>query len=75
MKRYPHGALVLLLASILCWSILSAPAHAALSDPALDASISEEQRPWAGMPWLIGIGLAGATIIVSLKNAKRTHLD
>jgi len=75
MKRFSQRALVWSLVSILCWSILLAPAYAAQPGPAPGESIPEEDRPWAGLPWLIGIALAGVTIMVSLKNAKRSHLD
>jgi hypothetical protein len=39
------------------------------------ATIAEDKLPWPGTPWLIGAVLAAGTIVVSLKNAKRTHMD
>ena len=37
--------------------------------------IPKDKRPWAGIPWVIGITLTAGAVAVSLKNAKRTHLD
>jgi hypothetical protein len=39
------------------------------------AAIAEDKLPWPGTPWLIGAVLAAGTVVVSLKNAKRTHMD
>jgi len=39
------------------------------------AAIAEDKLPWPGTPWLIGAVLTAGTIAVSLKSAKRTHLD
>ncbi|OQA00558.1 MAG: hypothetical protein BWY71_00684 [Planctomycetes bacterium ADurb.Bin412] len=38
-------------------------------------SITADKRPWKGFPWLIGAGLTAITLMVSFKDAKRTHLD
>jgi hypothetical protein len=38
-------------------------------------SIAADQRPWKGFPWLIGVGLMAITLMVSFKDAKKTHLD
>jgi hypothetical protein len=37
--------------------------------------IPEKSRPWAGKPWVVGIVLGVGAVLISLKNAKRTHLD
>ena len=37
--------------------------------------IPNDKRLWSGMPWLVGAVLTGLTLLVSFKNAKRSHLD
>jgi hypothetical protein len=39
------------------------------------AAIAEDKLPWPGIPWLIGGVLTAGTVMVSLKSAKRTHMD
>lgn len=38
-------------------------------------AIPEEQRPFGALPWIVGIGMGAVTVFVSLKPAKRTHMD
>jgi hypothetical protein len=38
-------------------------------------AIAEDKLPWPGTPWLIGAVLTAGTIAVSLKSAKKTHMD
>ena len=37
--------------------------------------IPEDQRPWPGWPWVVGIVLTAGAVTVALKNSKRSHLD
>jgi len=37
--------------------------------------IPEDDRPWAGKPWLVGVVLGVGAIFIALKNARRSHLD
>ena len=43
--------------------------------PTVSRSIPEDKRPWAGMPWLVGLVLTAGALVVGFKNSKRTHLD
>ena len=70
------GVLALLLGLALLGGMLVSPAAARRREPAkVEKGIPEEDRPWAGIPWVVGIVLGGGAVAVSLKNAKRTHLD
>ena len=37
--------------------------------------IREDDRPWAGKPWLVGVVLGTGAVLIALKNARRSHLD
>ena len=38
-------------------------------------AISEDDRSWAGLVWIVPGALGVGAMAVGLKNAKRTHLD
>lgn len=67
----------LLVTALLTLSVLpgSLQAQSQYYRPTENVSIPEDDRPWAGSPWLAGIILTAAAMAVGLKNAKRTHLD
>lgn len=70
-----------ILAALACAIILFAVPPAAAQNrrpwevPRVTKGIPEDKRPWPGKPWLAGILLTLAVVGVSIKNAKRTHLD
>jgi hypothetical protein len=66
-----------LVTALLTLSVLpgSLQAQSRYYRPGDNVSIPEDDRPWAGAPWLAGIILTAAAMAVGLKNAKRTHLD
>ncbi len=41
----------------------------------VSAAIPEDQRPSTAFPWFVGIILSAGVVVISLKNAKRSHLD
>ena len=76
MNKALSNAILVTLILILMLSAMVDPADAARKPKIVeDPKIPEDDRPWAGIPWAVGIVLAAGTILVSLKNAKRSHLD
>ncbi len=43
--------------------------------PESPVAISKDKQPWKFGPWVVGGALSAVAILVSLMNAKRTHLD
>ena len=79
-QRLTTRVILLVTAIILTWSLLAPTASAQPRRPGAPApqtsfAIPEQKRPWAGLPWIVGIGLTVATLLVAFKNSKRTHLD
>jgi len=40
-----------------------------------ESLIPEDQRPWAGKPWVVTGVLGAGALVVGFKNARRSHLD
>jgi hypothetical protein len=68
-------AVVLLVGVWLGLALLPGPAAAKYTPPKPAYTLPEEKQPSAVVPWFIGGGLVAITIVASIKNAKRTHLD
>jgi len=69
-------AVVFLLTLTLCLNTCAAQAsYSQPGKPPATKSIPQNQRPWAGTPWLVGMVLTAGAVVVGLKNSKRTHLD
>ena len=62
---------------ILFLSVAAQPARARppKKDTTVVKSIPEDDRSWAGLPWIISSVLAAGAVAVGMKNAKRSHLD
>ena len=43
--------------------------------PSKTAKVAGKEIPWAGLPWVVAGLLSAGTVMVGLKNAKRSHLD
>ena len=79
-KRLTAGVILLVTATILTWSLLAQTTSAQPRRPGAPAPqsslvIPEQKRPWPGLPWIVGAGMAVATLLVAFKSSKRTHLD
>jgi len=77
-KSFSNRVRVCLAALTLSLGLFLGSAEAARQTPSAPQSehaMSEEDRPWPGIPWVVGIVLGVGTIFISLKNAKRNHLD
>ena len=43
--------------------------------PSKTAKVVGKNIPWPGLPWVVAGLLSAGTVMVALKNAKRSHLD
>jgi hypothetical protein len=81
LQRSGNGVVRRLIVVAVCGAVLlgSCPSRAQAQygrkKETVRRTIPEDQRPWAGKPWLAGILLALATLAVAAKNAKRGHMD
>ena len=76
MRQFSKTLLISLLTICFAGSVLVSPVTAQRSrGPAPSDAIPEDQRPSSSFPWFVGIILSAGVIVISLKNAKRTHLD
>ena len=67
---------LVLVAGVLGMFVWAGPVAAARKPAAPPPEvIPEKDRPWSGLPWIVGGVLSAGAIAVSLKNARRTHLD
>lgn len=78
-KRFIAGCVAGMVGMLMVLTVLQSPLEAQnrsrQNQPVNEFAIPESQRPWAGLPWLIGTVLAGGAVVVALKSAKRSHLD
>ena len=78
-KKLLRTAAVLLVTLVTAWPAAQYAAaqrgRASGRSTKVQTAIPEDKRPWAGIPWVIAIVLTVGTVVVGLKNAKRTHLD
>ena len=77
MQKIIKSLLISLLTICLVGSVLIDSAHGQSRRRGQRESVAipKDQRPSTAFPWFVGIILGGGVIVVSLKNAKRSHLD
>jgi|APHig6443718053_1056840.scaffolds.fasta_scaffold998587_2 hypothetical protein len=65
-KLYKHAVVFLLTSTVSAFAQAQAPA-------AVEETLIPEQS--IILPWIVGLGILAAVVIVGFKNSGRTHLD